>query len=494
MAMQNIKDRTLVKMLACLDRKQRKGFREYLQCRLFNTNATLVELYDRLEAKALKDKPAFLDAKGLLKGTGIAESMLGKLLSQLLGLLRDFVGLWAGRENGKAAHGMALRAWYEMGLDEKLLEREYRKMKTQFEGPPRNEMDIFHALQLESSFAHVMASRPRKDQAGLFPLHHQLLEDFYVVAKLKYLLASANAKHVFKDGIPELVAEFTPERINALPAIGWAYYQALLLLLSKEKDLEAAEAFFSFLTSEGAHFPKDEVADLYISLLNASFLGASQGDAGFERLVYLAYNEMYQQGILTGGDGLISGANFKNMVSAKTRVGAVEEAWEFIQENKQFLMEGERETVVNYTEGLVLFCENRFSEAQKTFMAIVQGSSEDMFWGMAARNMIWKTYFELYESLSFEEHEKMLNLYHSYRVFVSRNTRISDLYKRMYMNFIRVFNRLVNLEDTGFRTSTAAELKSLYVEVEEMEEIANKSWMLKAIERRIGRENGGAFG
>lgn len=489
MAMQNVKDRTLVKMLACLDRKQRKGFREYLQCRLFNTNATLVDLFDRLEAKALKDKPAFLEPKQLLKGTGISESMLGKLLSQLLVLLRDFVGLWASREDENAKSGRTLRAWYDMGLEEKLLEREYRKMKAQFQAGPRSEADMFHELQLELSYTHAMASKPRRDQAGLFAPPHELLEGYFAVAKLKYLVASANAKHVFKDGLPQVVAEFPPERIEALPSLGQAYYQALLLLLSTDKDLPAAERFFSFLISEGAHYSRDDLSDLYVSLLNASFLGASQGDPGFEQLVYLVYKEMHEKGFLKGGGGLISGANFKNMVSAKTRVNALGEAWEFIQENKQLLAEEERETVVNYTEGLVHFCQDRFSEAQAKFMAIVQGDFEDMFWGMAARNMIWKTYFELYESLSFEEHEKMLNLYHSYRVFVSRNTRISDLYKRMYMNFIRVFNRLINIGDANFRATTLPDLKSLHAEVEAMEEIANKSWMLKAIERKIEEKN-----
>lgn len=485
--MQNVKDRALVRMLACLDSKQRKGFREYLGCRLFNTNATLSQLYARIEAKALKNESVPLSPKDLLKGTGISESMLGKVFSQLLALLNSFIALQATQNDAKAECAATFQSWLEMGLDHDLLEREYKKMKRKFETPASNELDVFHELRLETSYSKFRANLPRKDQVNLFETHHDLLENYYRVAKLKFLCASGNLKKIFRKGDSDLAAEFSEEVVAELPAIGQAYYQAYSML-TQEPDLPSAEKLFDFLQKEGADFTEEDRRDLFFNLLNRSFPLMSQGNAGFERLVHSIYIEMFSQGLIVMGGNRISGSNFKNMVSVKSRVGALEEAREFIDKNQNLLAENEREALVNYCLGLVFFYEENYPEAIGKFKLLTLDSPDDLLLGLNGRIMLWKSYFEAYDELNFDEHAEMHNIYHSFRVFVSRNSLLSEFKKRCYLNFIRAFNRLVNIGDQSLWASTIPQLSALKEEVDAMDEIVNKRWILAAIGRRIAEK------
>lgn len=486
--MQNIKDRALVRMLACLDAKQRKGFREYLDCRLFNTNATLSHLYARIEAKALKNEAVPLSPKDFLKGTGVAESMLGKVFSQLLTLLNSYIALLATQNDSKAEHAATFQSWLEMGLSQDLLEREYKKMKRKFEVPASNELDIFHELRLETSYAKFRANLPRKDQSNLFEAHHELLESYYLVAKLKFLCASGNLRRIFREGERDASAqEFSDKVVAGLPAIGQAYYQAYKML-NQEPDLASAEKLFAFLQNEGAGFTDDDRRDLFFNLLNSSFPIMSQGNSEFESLVHRIYIELFSQGLIVIGGNRITGSNFKNMVSVKSRVGALQEARDFIENNQSLLAENEREALVTYCLGLVFFYEENYREAIGKFKVLSLDSPEDLLLGLNARNMLWKSYFEVYDDLNFDEHAEMHNIYHSFRVFVSRNSRISDYKKRCYLNFIRVFNRLVNIGDQSLWASTSEQLRALSAEVALLEEIVNKNWILAAIDKRIAQK------
>lgn len=480
----NVKDRALVRMLAHLNDKQLIAFREYLSCSLFNTSQAVNSLFEQLVLKALTSEDRILGQQELLDGTNIAPSTTDKLFSQLLTHLNNFVTLWYRREGTKHEFSHTLNAWLQIGLEPELLEREYRKMKRKLGGAPSSDVDIFYALRLMHSYSQFKVSQPRKEQRELFATHMELLESFYLTSKLKYMCAAISAGRVFQGKEHELLS-VDAAVIENLPPIGKAYYKAYSLLINPEPQLESAQNLFGLLKANNKSFSEEDRGDLYGFLLNSCIRNLPKGDQlPFQSLTYEVYNAMLAQDLLVQA-GQMAGGHFKNIVSIRARMGALSEARTFIAAYQHLLAPEEEQILVTYTEGLISFHEGDHRTAIQKFRTTVQDSPEDLFWSLESRNMLWKCYFEIYDKLDQIEHEEMLKLYDSFRLYVSRNSRISDYHKESYLNFIRVFNRLIKVGDQRLWASTVLDLEGLYLEVQEMEKIVHKNWILNAVQTSI---------
>lgn len=485
--MQNVKDRALVRMLGCLSQKQRKGFGDFLKCSLFNTNPSLEIFYQLLENRALSEKVNYLSDEELLKGSGINPRLVDKLSSKLLGLLNRFVALWEKTADPRSDFGIAFDAWYRMGLEPELLEREYRKMKRKFEKMPPGQFDSMYDLQLEHVYAQYQAGKPRKKHQQIYDSLDEQLEQFYLLTRLKYLCARTSAGKIFeRDAAPEFF-ELTETESRLLPDIGQAYFSAYLLLREARPGIEEAEALFARLEDAGIRFARMDRIDLYGYLLNCCIRKLSAAVPGIDGLVYRVYNALLAHKLLPIGE-FIPGGHFKNIVSIKVRVGEVGEARQFIADYQGYLKTDEKEILLKYVHGLVHFHSREFREAITHFRSIVVDSPEDLFWGLEARNMLWKSHYEAYDQLSMGEHEEMLHLYDSFRVFVRRNKRISPRHRTSYENFIRIFNRLIRIRDRNLKIGTKeklVELNALSEMASQAEFIVHKKWLLQVIEQRI---------
>lgn len=486
MALKNIRERALLRMLVRLEKKQRNGFREYLDCGLFNTNSSLVLLFDLLCKRVLDSRAKVVEESALVAGTKIKESMLDKLCSRMLVLLNDFVGWWMRKDNTVSRFPAVMEGWMQMGLEPELIEREYRKMKRKIGQLPATEFGILDELELEHRYAQFRAVQPRKEKQDLFQIHNKLLESFYWNFRLRYLCAGISQGRLFKGEVGAGLSDLGPELLERLPPLGRAYYRIYLLLLENRPQFEPVETLFMDITASGEDFPVPDRADLYGFLLNVAIRGLAVDDHAFERLIDRIYDARLEAGLLFGTENM-AGYDFKNIVSTKLRIGKINEARRFIEDYQDHLAEVEKPILQAYSKGLLAFYEEEYRIAIREFTHIVEESAEDLFWGLEARKMLWKSYFEAYDDLRMDEHSQMLRLYDSFRVFVSRNTLISDYHRTGYENFIRIFNRLILVGDRALWASTIPQLHSLAEETKAMENIQYKKWLVEAILRKIER-------
>lgn len=480
----NAKDRTVIRMLVCLDRKQRKGFGDYLTCDLFNTNSSLVTLYKAIEDRALSDSPTSLSDAELLEGSKIKPGLLDKLCSQLLGHLNQFVPLWAQRQDPRPDYGVTFNAWVGMDLEPELLEREYRKMHRKLRKLPASEFTQIHALQLEHAYAQYQAAQPRRDQAGTFDPLNDLLEHFYLTSKFKYRCAQISAGRILKGEAGDQFLYIPTDKLEAMPALTQAYHQAYQLLQETQPAAVPVEALLAQLQSAGNQFSRLDRLDLHGYLLNSCIRNLSAGLSSFEPIILRIYRSMLAQRLLPM-DGHLPGSHFKNIVSIMVHQRELAEARTFITNYQQYLETSERSVLVPYVEGLLAFHTADYCTARRRFRKIIHDAPEDLYWGLEARNMLWKSYFESYENLTMEEHAEMLRLYDSFRLFLARHNRISPEERTAYDNFLQVFNRLIRVSDSELWASTVPKLQALREQAAQMVPIAHKQWLLAAIDRRI---------
>lgn len=482
--------RAFFRALLSLPPHRRSDFAQYISLPQFNPQPRLHCLLQRILEAAESSRRDDISLADLGAPCGLAANTVEKSLSQLYSLLQDFVLVHACLASGDYIHMLPFEAWEREGLPEDLLEREARRRQRKLEQLPASDTRLHARLLLESSLAKRKAQQPRKKQASLFDQHLGMLDEYYALSRLKYTCAAANTARIFGQGDPAQYLEHLPDfSTRDLSPLASAYRMLLSLIAAPSPQPQAIAECLSHLRKLDETVDREDRSDLFGYLLNTGFRGMATGKPAFAELVHDIYASLLQEGLLLD-QGLLNPVHYKNVVSVKVRTGRVEEARRFAREGQALLPQDDRAILLPLCVGLIEFHEGNFREAIREFAGILRQAPDDLFWGLEARSMLWKAYFEAYESLSPQEHHEMLRLYDSFRTFVARNRSLSDYHRTGYQNFIRLFNRLIQLTEQEDAAFISAGLRELLGQAREMELVANKQWVLQAIEKKIAVNEG----
>lgn len=483
MSSANVKESLCVRMLRFLNSKQQSGFGTYLDCSLFNTNESLAKVYRLLREKALGvSKEESLSARKLFEGTGINPDLFAKYASQIVAHLERFIPFWEQNKDPRHGFADAFTAWERMGLDQDLLERQYRKMKRKAEKLPPSEWGLFHEFELEHRYLQYKAGHPRKDQESLFKAAESTFDKLYRVIRIRYYCAS-RMQGIFnttqESGTDFQLRELELEK---LPLLGQAYYQAALQLEDKSLSLQKANDFYFWLCENQHEFSRSDREDLFGFLLNICIRNSAK-DLGFRELIDRVYMEMVVEKLLYSRNTL-PGSHFKNIVSNKIKLGHLKEATRFIDSHFPEMNQEDQKILVPYTKGLVAYHEGHFRDSISHFRNVLNGQPVDIYWGLEARLMLWRSYFEIQDLLGAEEYEEFIRQYDALRIYLSRRNYLTPTKKSSYEHFIRIFNRLARMKEDP---PSAKELNALKVEVINLHAIQQRTWLIQIIERLLDK-------
>lgn len=483
-----INNRILLQILAAMTRKERKHFREFLECSYFNSNPLLINLllvFDHWLSGSRKKELTF---DMVQKKIGIAASTLEKSMSQILTLLRKFILEEELRRGQTQDPGQVLNWLHQRGLENKWLEMESRKYAKKQSLIPKSVEGLYQEFTLSHGVVKIRSGQPRVGGESMFKDPILKLEVFYVVNRLKYACATLNEWRVFGGNKPEVSGEEILERLvqigGVIPSLGEAYLRILELLESDSPPLERVREMLDFMEANGGDFSVEDTFDLFSYLLNSCFRGVDLGQKEKSELVYNIYISMLERGLLTTGKYMNSG-HFKNLVSLQARSGRLDAARKFIGDYASYLSPEDQGILKIYTLGVVSFYAKEYSEAISLFRKVLADSPEDLFWSIESRIMIWRSYFESYEVLDLPEQDEMDRNYNAFRISIARNKKLSAYHKSCYQNYIRIFYRLIQQDSAIKGPEQVDQLKELYKEAEGLTELANKRWLLDAISRRI---------
>ncbi len=485
MPRQALFDRAFFQALGTLSSRRQRDFVAFCTLRQFNSNASLVALLEAIFMRLEETNAHVTTVADLGRDCGMKPSTVEKSISQLFSRLHDFTLVHACLDHRDQMHQLPHEAWIKADLPPDQVDRDFRRRLKKLRQLPVTEATLHEELQLEHSRAQRLANQPRKDQGTLFDRHLDLLDQYYHLARLKYACAAINTARIFGQAQPSAyLRETHPAPSVELPPVAQAYQLILQMLLADQPQPDIVSQCLDFLVGEDAVFHREDRMDLFGYLLNTGVRGMATGNPRFDQLVEDIYGVMLEKGLLEQ-NGFLSGIHYKNLISVKVRNGHLVAAAELAEDYGGQLAPEEGQFLVPYCKGLVAFHSGELRRAIQAFAAVVEAAPEDLFYGLEARSMLWKAYFEAYESLDAEEHEEMLRLYDSFRVYVARNQQLSDYHRAGYQNFIRLFNRLIRLSEVTGPDEVGAELEALREEAKGMELVANKKWLLGAIEKKI---------
>lgn len=301
----------------------------------------------------------------------------------------------------------------------------------------------------------------RKDEPGG-------LDTYYVIEKLRQMCLTANDNNVFGTRLSIFyqaqVLQLAGQNFSDEPFVQ-AYLSVYRLLTGKKQD-----EYFNLkkiIDRHGYDFEDANLAELFTYARNFCIARVNAGHTAFFEELF----ELYDLGLKKRAlllDGEINERNYKNIVTTALRTQKFDWALQFINDYRYQLNKAVRDNAYHYNLANYYFHVRQYDKGLR-YLQKVQLS--DLFYGLDARSLMLKCYFEL------DEKEAFLNACYSFRVFIGRRKNVSLQHRNNYQNFLRLAKKLMNL-----RPRNKAAVQKLHTEIEAAKAIADKNWLQQKLQ------------
>ena len=474
-----MRNRKLYHLLALLSEEERKDFAHYLASPLFGGTKTMRRFYGLwVERVWGNENGGEMNAAALLRGSKLKPGRMDKYCSGLSKLLLDFMALGEYRASEQAALEKAADALEKRGAPRRSWDALRDSLQAHIDASPASADRLLRELQFKwketEARIHTRETRElwKEDFRGL----HDAIDRYYQLQKLKLALATANARLIFQqdeDPAKEFVREFSrrPD-LDQLPPLTQAYWTAFQLYTTTDSDAHF-HSLFTLLQAHVAQFALDEQQELFGYALNYAMQRGNRGEVRYQQYTAALYRELLQEGILLV-EGRLPPKDLKNIVVIHCVVGELDWVEAFLETYRDRLTPSSDPLVITYNQGVLAFYRGEHPTAIRLMKQVISQLKDDVFYELDSRIYLLKAYFEHLPYLEMEEIDEMYRMHDSFRIYLSRNDKISHVHKARYGNFLRDFRQFMRLIEK--KPLPRERLESLLAEVGEVDLMVNKSW------------------
>ena len=466
----------VIHFLSRFSSRELNHFRDFINSPVFNKRDKVVTLFDHIQKKCLKGEPKDLNEEAAFKqvypGEKFVVNKIRKLKAVLLDLVLEYYRFrsWEAAKEEKSVH--LLREFNRVRESSYFLQY-YQKSKDQLAKGGRSELYFDQVFLLERELVLFRQHQPDRSANKNFDEAFQALILSTFTKLTKYAYAALSRKRVigdayFPDELGVVVESLDLEIIREEP-LAWMYH-LLYTSLQHLDNPELIPELTQLITKHIDTLSTEEAQEVIFGANNNLIWQArSQGTPNNRELLDL--NRLYYERLVKQRGLPLQVGQFKNMVMWASRLEEFEWCEQFMAEAKEFLLgtEEEIETVTLYNRGVWLLHQSRFEEAESQFHKVMHLIS-DVFFGLDARAYLLITFYETGNSMGME------SLVHSFRMYLDRSERISDLHKQNYGEFIRLFRNLI-----GTAPGDTRKIGKLKEEVEGLNFGIGRNWMLEKL-------------
>ena len=290
------------------------------------------------------------------------------------------------------------------------------------------------------------------------------LDIYYVIEKLRQMCIAANDNNVFgtkstcyhEMEVLQLASSVPFDKNEFVQAYSCVYH----MLTSKTE-----EPYFQLkriIEKHGYEMDDTNLAEIFTYARNFCIGQVNTGKHAFFEELFDLYEQGLQKRILLP-NGEINERNFKNIVTTALRTKKAEWAHDFIEQYHHSLNKTVRANAYGYNLANYYFYTKQYDKALLNLQKV---QLSDLFYGLDARSLMIKCYYEL------DEREAFINAYFSFRMFVQRRKNVSEQHRKNYLNFLRLTKKLINL-----RPRDKKAMDALIKEVSASKALADKNWL-----------------
>lgn len=296
------------------------------------------------------------------------------------------------------------------------------------------------------------------------------LECFYLIQKLQnYVswLVSRGFRTVEQDlGLMPGFLEYARlEKFSEVPLIS-IYLKVVPCLIETDN-----EPFFRDLMVDLERFEEElaaeDLRELYHHAQNFCALKINQGRVEYYREVFQIFKKLIQRRLLLDEENQLPEGVFKNIITVSQRLGELDWAENFIEENAQFLPSANRENAKTYNLANIFL---QKKQHDKVIRLLRDVEYKDVTYSAGSKLALLMTYFEMQEMQVLDAQMD------SFRIFIRRNKSLSKNAKREFNNFLIFLKKLAHLAP---RDRAAAE--KLEKKIIENQSVSAKKWLLEKV-------------
>lgn len=510
-----MRQHTLIKMLATLNKKEIKGFHKYVQqYQNGKGNSPVLALWSYLYKCRNDWESDKLNKEKIIKRLKIDQSQLSQYATKLGNYLREFMTILELNTNGFDADYYLFQAMDKRGLQ---IEASHALEKMEKHKTDMGVKGLYNAYQLHIAQYKVAVKKKLKGQS-LSPLLHSFtnLVAFGFASQLRQALILLNNKQI--DGVDtkdELAFSllkqhetYIQQLINSIPKVYVAQYKliafylsALRLLLafySKQEDKDVGTDVATLV----AHFKRGTVK---------LFLAAEESNVLFNILInmcirlykstnnidYLQHrNELYDFEIsqhYVFVNGLLPGQHYLNIVRIACQEGRFTNAKTLIDTLKTYLP-SEIQNDYYYLNSATLHYYKKDYE-QAIHEAVVVGIVEFRI-KISAYMLVLKAAYNIWRIAAFKgasgyDYDNLKNRIDSFNKYLKTGIDIKRVEKANkpdkhlpYYHFIGFYRKLLNVsKEVGYKKDNFinAQLKKIKQAIDTEEQLIDKAWLLEQV-------------
>jgi hypothetical protein len=403
----------------------------------------------------------------LFPGAAPEEARLNHLMSFLLKLAEDFLGLelyW----KDKYAHGnQVLRA-----LGNRNLEKHYhfnleklRKTITrekQLDGP-----QLYASYSLEIYEAErFVRNAPRQFNESVQKATDSL-DAYYLLEKLRrtcYMYTSqAILATPYNLQLVEEICRFVGANLESMPTPAIEAYYRIFQLLSKENPDEDFQLLKVLLEARAPEFGQEDLRDVYQYAINFCNIQIMKAREQYVPEAFALYSTGVESGVLLE-NGVLSPWHFKNIVNLALKLKKYDWTEHFIASTTPLLATEFQADARHFNFALLFYTTGRLDEA---LLHLNKVEFTDLHYSLGAKSMLCKIYYEN------EDIDALESLIHAFNTYLRRNKFISENVRQAYLNFTQLLRKIHRAHPKQF--------PALLESVEKTQMLAGKEWLVEIL-------------
>ncbi len=441
-----MKEAQFFRFARSFNENERVHFTRFLESPYHNQRKDLISLWEIIQKELCSSKQLEDFAKSIENihhKTGGSVSLFRKRLSELFALSRKFVALEAFLADDKQVSILSLGQMLDRDRPD-LFTIQSRKLEKAMILEPKRDA---HFFEQAFEFAHLQDQYFTSQQKRIFDPAIQYKADYldlhYLIRKFRLCCEMIDRANFIKGDyqinlLRELIDWLDTKaagKFREEPAI--RAYRLILQLLEGQQDGEAFQSLKGLLDSHADHFGHNELADLYKFAQNYCIRGINRGRNNAMQELFKLYLVQLRDGVLLHKDRMAI-ADYKNIVTVGCRLREYDWVAKFLEEYRFKLPEVHRDNVYYYNLASYYYHRGDFDGAAELLRTV---QMTDVHYEISCRYLLLKIYYENRES------EALLYAADAFRLYLLRNKKISQAYRRGILSFLSILKRMVRLRE-----------------------------------------------
>ncbi len=470
----------LIEVLKTFDNKTLKRLHKFLQSPYFNSNQKVVDLFKYISRYA----PAYTDRRlakqQVFKYFFPKENYetsrgasLRRLMSSLFKLVEKFIVYEAIDQEKQVLnnHIHVLKFYSKNTLDNQFQKFFKRYVQNFQDNYPYRSFEFYQNEHLvQDTLFEFYSSRDQKKCEDVLQKSINNIDIEYLTNKLRFACLIYSHQKVRQSN---LTISFLSEVLHAIQHFKIEVYPALHIYRHATfflQDVQNEEDFFQFRALFDKHaqkFPIYEARQLYAYAKNYCVKQVINGQTKYYQIMFKLYKSEIEQKVIYANEK-IQPVDLANMVNLGLYLKEFDWVETLLVEHKHKILNQNATDIFQYNMARLLFEKSEYAAAMDMLKT---ANFKDVHYTLAAKRLLARLYYETDE---FDLLESILN---SLKVFIHRNTIITEDHKAVNRNFARFLYRIMNTAPRD-----AIKIEKIQTEINATNALTERTWLLKKLE------------